>query len=191
MAAKKKAKPVGPQSAEEARALLEEVTSLQLQIEAMELRAEKTATRLRERTATRIAPLSDEISRKLRQLAEFATANRTTLTDSGSKTIELGGGNKISWRLRPASLEFDCPEAEVINALKAINRKDLINIKETVNREKLEAEPSIIKSLQGVGWKKRQEDMLIQPARLIGKALVRPPRGKYKIEDIEKEKEET
>jgi phage host-nuclease inhibitor protein Gam len=107
-------------------------------------------------------PHRSALVEKTEGLKIWAEANRQLLTDGDkSKTVDLGTG-LLKWRLRPPSVRLGKID-DVIARLKALGLTRFLRTKDEINKEAMQAEPEIARTVAGVAIGSAGEDFIVEP----------------------------
>lgn len=151
-----------PQSREEAAATVTAIGDLNRKLARLtadmndELAASKT------HFEAEAEPHRRALEEKTEGLKIWAEANRQALTGGDkTKTVDLGTG-VVKWRLRPPAVRLSKVE-DVIARLKALGLARFLRTKEEVNKDAMQAEPEVARTVAGVSIGSAGEDFIVEP----------------------------
>jgi phage host-nuclease inhibitor protein Gam len=151
-----------PQSREDAATMVTAIGDLNRKIARLEADMNDELASTKTRFENEAEPFRQAATEKTEGLKIWAEANRAALTGGDkSKTVDLGTG-VIKWRLRPPSVRLSKVE-DVIERLKTLKLGRFLRTKEEVNKEAMQAEPEIARTVAGVSVGSAGEDFIVEP----------------------------
>lgn len=156
-----------PQSREECAEAIAELGRKQREAAAIKARADDEASIIQERLEEDRAPLLDQIAELEQGIESFCAANRDRLTDDGkTKTVVFATG-EVKWRFRPPKVSVRGTEA-VLAAIKDGGKKlgAFMRVKEEINKDAMQADPDLARTIRGVSIKSAGEDFVIEPTEI-------------------------
>lgn len=151
-----------PQSREEAATTLRAVGDLNRELTRLETSMNDDLARTKEAYEATAEPHRRAREEKVEGLRIWAEANRQSLTGGDkSKTVDLGTG-MLKWRLRPPSVRLSKIE-DVIARLKTLGLARFLRTKEEVDKEAMQREPEVARTIAGVSIGSAGEDFIVEP----------------------------
>ncbi len=151
-----------PQSREEAAATVRAIGELARHVTRIEADMNDELARIKQKGETDAASHKAALEEKTEGLKMWAEANRHVLTGGDrSKTVDLGTG-VLKWRLRPPSVRLSKVE-DVIERLKKLGLMRFLRTKEEVDKEAMQREPDVARTVAGVSVGSAGEDFIVEP----------------------------
>ncbi len=159
-----------PQDRDEAASAVAEIGTLNRKIGRVDAALSDQVAKLKEKAEAETAPLRERVTALTEGVRIWADANRVSLTGGGrTKTADLGTGT-IAWRLRPPKVTIPKAKekvAEIIAAARAMGFGRFVRITEEVNKEAMQAEPEVARTISGVKIGSAGEDFTIEPFEVV------------------------
>lgn len=151
-----------PQNRDEAAATVTTIGELNRQVARLEADMNDELASIKEGYEAKAAPVRLALTEKTEGLKIWAEANRTVLTGGDkSKTVDLGTG-VLKWRLRPPAVRLIGLEA-IIDRLKTLGLNRFLRTKEEVDKEAMQREPDVARTVAGVSIGSAGEDFIVEP----------------------------
>lgn len=151
-----------PQTRDEAAATVTAIGELNRTVARFEADMNDELASIKERYEAKAAPAKLAVSQKTEGLKMWAEANRSVLTGGDkTKTVDLGTG-VLKWRQRPPSVRISGLEA-VIDRLKTLGLLRFLRTKEEVDKEAMQREPDVARTVAGVSIGSAGEDFIVEP----------------------------
>lgn len=151
-----------PQTRTEAVAVVTTIGELGREIARLEADMNDELAATKERFERAAAPKKQALEEKTEGLKIWAEANRTALTGGDkTKTVNLGTG-VLKWRQRPPSVTLRGVEA-IIERLKTLSLTRFLRTKEEVDKEAMQREPEVARTVAGVSIGSAGEDFIVEP----------------------------
>lgn len=151
-----------PQNRDEAAGTVTAIGELNRSVARLEADMNDELASIKESYEARAAPLKLAIEEKTEGLKMWAEANRVTLTGGDkTKTVDLGTG-VLKWRLRPPSVRLSGVEA-IIERLRTLGLGRFLRTKEEVDKEAMQREPDLARTVTGVSIGSAGEDFIVEP----------------------------
>jgi len=151
-----------PQNRDEAAATVRAIGDLNRQVTRIETDMNDALAEIKEQAELAAAPHRLALEQKTEGLKMWAEANRQVLTGGDkTKTVDLGTG-VLKWRLRPPSVRLSKVE-DVIERLKKLKLVRFLRTKEEVDKEAMQREPDVARTVAGVLVGSAGEDFIVEP----------------------------
>jgi phage host-nuclease inhibitor protein Gam len=151
-----------PQNKDEASAAIAEIGRLDRRLQRLDADCKDALAKVKEEFEAKAAPIADERTALTEGLKIYCEGHRDELTNGGkTKTVSFPAGS-ASWRLRPPSVTLRNAEA-LIALLKERGLKQLIRVKEEINKEAILAEPATVEGIKGISIGSAGEDFTVEP----------------------------
>jgi len=151
-----------PQSRDEAAATVTAIGNLNRELARLETGMNDALAQVKTRFEAMAEPHRTAVTEKTERLKIWAEANRQALTGGDkTKTVDLGTG-LLKWRLRPPAVRLSKVD-DVIERLKTLGLARFLRTKEEVNKEAMQAEPEVARTVAGVSIGSAGEDFIVEP----------------------------
>ncbi len=151
-----------PQSRDEAAATVTAIGDLNRTLARLEADMNDELAAIKTRFEKAAEPHRQALAEKTEGTKIWAEANRQALTGGDkTKTVDLGTGI-IRWRMRPPSVRLIKVE-DIIDRIKALGLTRFLRTKEEVNKDAMQAEPEVARTVQGVSIGSAGEDFIVEP----------------------------
>ena len=154
------------QSREEAERLVARIGEIQRELIRQEADLGDRLAELKAEAEQRAQPLKLELAAAHEAVQGWSEANREELTRKGkTKTVQLATG-KILWRLRPPSVRFKGADAVLRwlqNSPGGLGYGAFLRVKASVDREAMQANPALARTVPGVTIGSEGEDFIVEP----------------------------
>jgi phage host-nuclease inhibitor protein Gam len=152
-----------PQNAEEANAYIDRVADAQREIIRLETELEAEIAELKAKAAEAASAQRDIINVRVEGLQIWAAANRKALTNEGrTKTAKFPAG-ELQWRMAKPRVTIKNAKA-VIERIKTLGITGFVRVKETINKQAMQADPERARTIEGVTIKSAGEEFIVKPA---------------------------
>lgn len=151
-----------PQSRDEAAAVVTAIGELNRTKARLEADMNDELAAIKETFEAKATPIKEALAEKTEGLKMWAEANRTALTGGDkTKTVDLGTG-VLKWRLRPPSVRITGLEA-VVERLKTLGLLRFLRTREEIDKEAMQREPDVARTVAGVAIGSAGEDFIVEP----------------------------
>jgi len=151
-----------PQNRDEAAATVTAIGDISRELSRLETGMNDALAKIKTRFEEMAEPHRAALTEKTEGLKIWAEANRQALTGGDkTKTVDLGTG-LVKWRLRPPAVRLSKVD-DVIARLKTLGLVRFVRTKEEVNKEAMQAEPEVARTIAGVSIGSAGEDFLVEP----------------------------
>lgn len=154
-----------PQSREDAASAIAEIGARNRDLARITTAMNDRIAKVKEEAEVKAQPIRERVSALTEGLRIWAEANRLDLTGGKTKTADLGTGT-ISWRNRPPKVSMPKAKdaiAEILKRARELGFARFVRVTEEPNREAMQAEPDLARTIPGVKIGSAGEDFTVEP----------------------------